>query len=360
MNPSPKRRDTRRIYLGGVPIGGGAPVVVQSMTNTDTRDAQATVAQIKRLADVGCEIVRVAVPDHEAAVQLAHIKKAITIPLVADIHFDYRLALKALRAGVDGLRLNPGNIGGADRVRKVVEAARERQVPIRIGVNSGSLEKDLLVQHGRATPEAMVESALRHIRLLEDLDYGLIKVSMKSSDVLDTIAGYRLLASKTDCPLHLGVTEAGTLVDAAVKSALGIGILLFEGLGDTLRVSVTSEPEEEIPVAYSILRALKLRERGVELISCPTCGRTEVDLIPMVEKAERMLRMVRTPLKVAIMGCVVNGPGEAREADVGMAGGRGQGILFKKGKRVAKVPESELLHRLLLEVEKMTGEKLPE
>jgi (E)-4-hydroxy-3-methylbut-2-enyl-diphosphate synthase len=358
--PSAKRRETRRIYLGDVPIGGGAPVVVQSMTNTDTRDAQATVAQIKRLADVGCEIVRVAVPDHEAAAQLAHIKKAITIPLVADIHFDYRLALKALRAGVDGLRLNPGNIGGADRVRKVVAAARERQVPIRIGVNSGSLEKDLLVQHGRATPEAMVESALRHIRLLEDLDYGLIKVSMKSSDVLDTIAGYRLLASKTDCPLHLGVTEAGTLVDAAVKSALGIGILLFEGLGDTLRVSVTSEPEEEIPVAYSILRALKLRERGVELISCPTCGRTEIDLIPMVEKAERMLRMVRTPLKVAIMGCVVNGPGEAREADVGVAGGRGQGILFKKGKRVAKVPESSLLHRLLLEVEKMTGERILE
>jgi len=334
--------------------------VVQSMTNTDTRDARATVAQIKRLADVGCEIVRVAVPDNEAAAQLSHIKKGITIPLVADIHFDYRLALKALRAGVDGLRLNPGNIGGADRVRKVVAAARERQVPIRIGVNSGSLEKDLLVQHGRATPEAMVESALRHIRLIEDLDYGLIKVSMKSSDVLDTIAGYRLLASKTDYPLHLGVTEAGTLVDAAVKSALGIGILLFEGLGDTLRVSVTSAPEEEIPVAYSILRALKLRERGVELISCPTCGRTEIDLIPMVEKAERMLRMVRTPLKVAIMGCVVNGPGEAREADVGMAGGRGQGILFKKGERVAKVPESELLHRLLLEVEKMTGEKLLE
>ena len=352
------RRSTRQIYVGGVPIGGGAPVVVQSMTNTDTRDWQATVAQIERLEDAGCEIVRVAVPDREAAEQLSRIKKAIGIPLIADIHFDYRLALKALRAGVDGLRLNPGNIGGPDKVRKVVAVARERQIPIRIGVNSGSLEKDLLAQYGRPTPEAMVESALRHIRLLEDLEFGLIKVSIKSSDVLDTIKGYRLLSARTAYPLHIGVTEAGTVVDAAIKSALGIGILLFEGIGDTLRVSVTSDPEEEMPVAYSILRALKLRERGVELISCPTCGRTEIDLIPMVERAERLLRKVRTPLKVAIMGCVVNGPGEAKEADVGIAGGRGKGILFKKGERVAKVPESELLNRLLLEVEKMTGENL--
>ena len=353
-----QRHITRKINLGSVVIGGGAPLVVQSMTNTDTRNWQATVTQIKRLEDAGCEIVRVAVPDDEAAEQLSPIRKAIGIPLIADIHFDHRLALKALRAGVDGLRLNPGNIGGPEKVRKVVTAARERQVPIRIGVNSGSLEKDLLARYGRPTPEAMVESALRHIRLLEDLDFGLIKVSMKSSDVLDTIDCYRLLASTTDYPLHLGVTEAGTLVDGAVKSALGIGILLYEGIGDTLRVSVTADPEEEIPIAYGILRALKLRERGVELISCPTCGRTEIDLIPMVEEAERRLRMVRTPLKVAIMGCVVNGPGEAREADVGIAGGRSGGILFKKGERVAKVPESELLNRLLLEVEKLTGEKL--
>jgi (E)-4-hydroxy-3-methylbut-2-enyl-diphosphate synthase len=352
------RRSTRQIHVGGVPIGGGALVVVQSMTNTDTRDWHATVNQIKRLEDAGCEIVRVAVPDREAAEQLSRIKKAIGIPLIADIHFDHRLALKALRAGVDGLRLNPGNIGGPDKVQKVVAVARERQVPIRIGVNSGSLEKDLLAQYGRPTPEAMVESALRHIRLLEDLEFGLMKVSMKSSDVLDTISAYRLLSSKTEYPLHLGVTEAGTLVDAAVKSALGIGILLFEGIGDTVRVSVTSDPEEEIPVAYSILRALRLRERGVELISCPTCGRTEIDLISMVERAERLLRVVRTPLKVAIMGCVVNGPGEAKEADVGIAGGRGKGILFKKGERVAKVRESDLLNQLLLEVEKMTGEKL--
>jgi (E)-4-hydroxy-3-methylbut-2-enyl-diphosphate synthase len=352
------RRDTKQIHVGGVPIGGGAPVAVQSMTNTDTRDWKATVSQIKRLKDAGCEIVRVAVPDREAAEQLSRVKKAIGIPLIADIHFDYRLALKALRAGVDGLRLNPGNIGGPDKVRKVVAAAKEREVPIRIGVNSGSLEKDLLAQYGRPTPEAMVESALRHIRLLEELGFGLIKVSMKSSDVLDTIKGYRLLSSKTRYPLHLGVTEAGTVVDAAVKSALGIGILLFEGIGDTLRVSITSDPEEEMPVAYSILRALKLRQRGVELISCPTCGRTEIDLIPMVERAERMLRAVRTPLKVAIMGCVVNGPGEAKEADVGVAGGRGKGILFKKGERVATVGEADLLHQLLLEVEKMTGEKI--
>jgi len=358
LNVFPGRQQSRRIILGGVPIGGGAPVVVQSMTNTDTRNGRATIAQIKRLAEVGCEMVRVAVPDREAAEQLPQIKKAIGIPLIADIHFDHRLALQALQAGVDGLRLNPGNIGGAEKVRKVVAAARERQVPIRIGVNSGSLEKDLLAQYGHATPEAMVASALRHIRLLEDLDFDLLKVSMKSSDVLNTIACYRLLASQTDYPLHLGVTEAGTVLDAAVKSALGIGVLLLEGLGDTLRVSVTSAPEEEIPIAYSILRALKIRDRGVELISCPTCGRTEIDLIPLVEKAERLLRKVQTPLKVAIMGCVVNGPGEAREADVGIAGGRGQGLLFKKGERVAKIPESELLEHLLREVAQMTGEKI--
>lgn len=353
------RRRTRQIHIGDVSVGGGSPVVVQSMTNTDTRDWKATVAQIRRLEEVGCEIVRVAVPDQEAAAQLGRIKQSIALPLIADIHFDYRLALEALKAGVDGLRLNPGNIGGPQRVGKVARAAQERNVPIRIGVNSGSLEKDLLAEHGRATPEAMVESALRHIRLLEDHHFHLIKVSLKSSDVLDTIASYRLLASQTDYPLHLGVTEAGTLVDGAVKSALGIGVLLLDGIGDTLRVSITRDPEEEIPVAYSILRALKVRERGVELISCPTCGRTEIDLIPLVNKAERLLRKIRTPLKVAIMGCVVNGPGEAREADVGIAGGREKGILFKKGERLETVPESELLGKLMREVEIMTGEKIP-
>jgi (E)-4-hydroxy-3-methylbut-2-enyl-diphosphate synthase len=358
LNPLQRRRSTKQINIGNVAVGGGASVVVQSMTNTDTRDWQATVAQIERLQDAGCEIVRVAVLDQNAVEQLLTIKKAIAIPLIADIHFDHRLALGALKAGVDGLRLNPGNIGGRDKVAKVVKAALERQVPIRIGVNSGSLEKDLLASYGRPSPEAMVESALRHVRMLENHGFDLIKVSLKSSDVLDTIDSYRLLAEQIDYPLHLGVTEAGTLVDGAIKSSLGIGILLYEGIGDTLRVSLTRDPEDEIPVAYSILRALKLRERGVELISCPTCGRTEMELIPLVEKAERLLRKVRTPIKVAIMGCVVNGPGEAREADVGIAGGRGKGILFKKGERVAKIPEEDLIRRLLVEVEQMTGEKI--
>jgi (E)-4-hydroxy-3-methylbut-2-enyl-diphosphate synthase len=356
--PESKSYHSRQIHLGGVPIGGGAPIVVQSMTNTDTRDWQATVAQIRRLEEAGCELVRVAVPDEMAVEQLSRIRQAIHIPLVADIHFDHRLALGALRAGVDGLRLNPGNIGGADRVRKVVKAARDRRVPIRIGVNSGSLEKELLAQYGRPAPEAMVASALRHIRLLEDHNFDLIKVSLKSSDVLDTIRAYRLLAAQVDYPLHLGITEAGTLVDGAVKSALGIGILLFEGIGDTIRVSLTRDPVDEIPVAYSILRGLKLRERGVELISCPTCGRTEIDLIPLVEEADRLLRKVRTPIKVAIMGCVVNGPGEAREADVGVAGGRGKGILFKRGERIESLGETDLLKRLLMEIEAMTGEKI--
>lgn len=352
------RRKSRRIQVGGVPLGGGAPVVVQSMTNTDTRDARSTIEQIKRLEGAGCEMVRVAVPDLEAAEQLSTIRKGIAIPLIADIHFDYRLALAALEAGVDGLRLNPGNIGGPEKVRKVAEVARAREVPIRIGVNSGSIEKELLAKYGHPCPEAMVESAMGHVRLLEDHGFDLIKISLKSSDVLDTIASYRLLASRTDYPLHLGVTEAGLAVDAAVKSALGIGILLFEGIGDTIRVSVTGDPEEEMEIAWGILRSLRLRERGIELVSCPTCGRTEIDLIGLAREARRRLRHVRTPLKVAIMGCVVNGPGEAREADVGVAGGRGKGILFRKGEIVEKVPEGDLLGRLLAEIEKMTGEKV--
>ncbi|MGC8490660.1 MAG: flavodoxin-dependent (E)-4-hydroxy-3-methylbut-2-enyl-diphosphate synthase [Syntrophobacteraceae bacterium] len=353
-----KRRVSRQIHIGSVAIGGGAPVSVQSMANTDTRDWRSTVAQIERLEDAGCEIVRVAVPDEQAVEAVSKIKKAIRLPLIADIHFDFRLAIGAMRAGADAIRINPGNIGGPEKLQKVIEAARERQAPVRIGVNSGSVEKDLLAKYGHPTPEAMVESALRHIRFFEDNDFGLIKVSLKSSDVLDTISSYRLLADKTDCPLHLGVTEAGTVVGGAVKSALGIGLLLLEGIGDTLRVSLTAAPEEEMFVAWSILRALKLRQRGVELVSCPTCGRTEIDLIPMVQRAEDLLKKVKTPLKVAVMGCVVNGPGEAREADVGIAGGRGQGILFKKGMRGEKVPEDQLLDRLLTEIEKMTGEKV--
>ncbi len=353
-----KRRVSRQIRIGNVSIGGDAPVCVQSMTNTDTRDHRSTVAQIERLENAGCEIVRVAVPDEQAVQALAIIKKSVRLPVIADIHFDYRLAVEAVRAGADAIRINPGNIGGPEKLKKVIEAAREREVPVRIGVNSGSVEKDLLAKYGHPTPEAMVESALRHIRFFEDNDFSLIKISIKSSDVLDTISSYRLLAKKTDYPFHLGVTEAGTLVGGAVKSALGIGFLLLEGIGDTLRVSLTAAPEEEMYVAWSILRALKVRNRGVELVSCPTCGRTEIDLIPLVQEAEALLKNVRTPLKVAVMGCVVNGPGEAKEADVGVAGGRGFGILFKKGERVEKVPESELLDRLLSEVERMTGEKV--
>lgn len=353
------RRKTRRIHIGDVPIGDGAPIAVQSMTNTDTRDWEATVRQIRRLEERGCEIVRVAVPDEEAAAQLSRIKKAIRIPLIADIHFDHRLALKAIEAGVDGLRINPGNIGGPDRVKKVVKAAQERQIPIRIGVNSGSLEKELLTRYGRPTAEAMVESALKHVELLEERGFELIKISLKSSDVLDTVDAYRLLADRTDYPLHLGITEAGTILNGAIKSAIGMGTLLQEGIGDTIRVSITADPEEEIPIAYGILRALKLRKRGVELISCPTCGRTEIDLIPLVDQVERMLRVVKTPITVAVMGCVVNGPGEAREADVGIAGGRGKGVIFRKGELLESVAEEQLLGRLLTEIEKMTGEKIP-
>lgn len=353
-----KRRISRQIHIGDVAVGGGAPVSVQSMTNTDTRDWRSTVEQISRLEEAGCEIIRVAVPDAQAAEAFARIKKSIRIPIIADIHFDYRLAVRAIQSGADAIRINPGNIGGPDRVKKVIDLAREREVPVRIGVNSGSVEKDLLAKYGHPTPEAMVESALRHVRFFEDNDFGLIKISLKSSDVIDTIESYRLLAAKIDYPFHLGVTEAGTVVSGAIKSALGVGFLLLEGIGDTLRVSLTAAPEEEMFVAWSILRALKLRQRGVEVVSCPTCGRTEIDLISIVERAEALLKHIRAPLKVAIMGCVVNGPGEAREADVGIAAGRGGGVLFKKGKRAEKVSESELLARLLSEVELIAGEKI--
>ncbi|MHC1725056.1 MAG: flavodoxin-dependent (E)-4-hydroxy-3-methylbut-2-enyl-diphosphate synthase [Syntrophobacteraceae bacterium] len=353
-----RRRISRQIFIGDVAVGGGAPVSVQSMTNTDTRDWRATVDQINRLEEAGCEIIRVAIPDQEAADQFEAIKKSIRIPIIADIHFDYRLAISAMKSGADAIRINPGNIGGPEKVERVIEVAKERSIPVRIGVNSGSVEKDLLAKYGHPTPEAMVESAMRHIRFFEENDFGLIKISLKSSDVINTIESYRLLAQKTDYPFHLGVTEAGTVVSGAIKSALGIGFLLLEGIGDTLRVSLTADPEEEMFVAYSILRALKLRQRGVELVSCPTCGRTEIALIPLVEKAEALLKKIRAPLKVAIMGCVVNGPGEAREADVGIAGGRESGLLFKKGERVEKVPEPELLTRLISEVEQMTGEKV--
>jgi (E)-4-hydroxy-3-methylbut-2-enyl-diphosphate synthase len=352
------RKKTKQIRVGTVPVGGEAPVVVQSMCNTDTRDVKATLTQIQGLAESGCELVRLAVLDQEAVRALKEIKREATMPLIADIHFDHRLALGALTAGVDGLRINPGTIGGEGAVARVVHAAAERCVPIRIGVNSGSLDKDLVQRYGGATPEAMVESAVRQVNLLESLNFSEIKISLKSSDVLNMVEAYRLLADRVSYPLHLGVTEAGTLVSGSVKSTLGIGLLLAQGIGDTIRVSLTSDPADEVRVAYEILRGLKLRERGVELISCPTCGRCEIDLIGLTHEVEKRLLRVKTPLKIAIMGCVVNGPGEAKEADVGIAGGRGQGILFKKGEIVAKIPETELMSRLLEEVSLMVDEEI--
>jgi (E)-4-hydroxy-3-methylbut-2-enyl-diphosphate synthase len=353
MSTYAKRKKTRRIYIGNVPIGDGAHVVVQSMTKTDTRDVSSTVHQITRLSEAGCEIIRLAIPDKEAATAFREIKKKVKTPLIADIHFDHRLALAALNAGADGLRINPGNIGSQEAVSKVVKAARDIKVPIRIGVNSGSLRKEIMLKYGRPTPDAMVESAMEHIKLFETLDFDQIKISLKSSNVLNTINAYELLSEKVDYPLHLGVTEAGTLISGTVKSAIGIGYLLAKGIGDTFRVSLTRDPVDEVRVAYEILRALDLRHRGPEIISCPTCGRTEIDLFGLVDTVEKALSGIQSSPKVAIMGCVVNGPGEAKEADIGIAGGRRQGILFKKGEVVRKVPEHELAEVLISEVKKL-------
>ncbi|GBF32668.1 1-hydroxy-2-methyl-2-(E)-butenyl 4-diphosphate synthase [Desulfocucumis palustris] len=351
------RRKSIAIKVGGVQVGGDAPVSVQSMTNTDTADVAATVRQINELAAAGCEIVRSAVPNREAAAALKEIKRRITIPLIADIHFDYRLALMSLEAGVDGLRINPGNIGGLEKVAAVVEAARPGKIPIRIGVNAGSLEKDLLKLYGGLSPEALAESALRHIRLLERLGYGEIKISLKASHVPLMIDAYRLLAVKVAYPLHVGVTEAGTLRSGSIKSAVGIGALLSMGIGDTIRVSLTGDPLHEVGVGYEILKSLGLRRRGVELISCPTCGRTGIDIISIAERVEELLSGVEEPLKVAVMGCVVNGPGEAGHADVGIAGGKGEGLLFRKGQVIRKVPENKLVEELVREVEKIIKEE---
>jgi (E)-4-hydroxy-3-methylbut-2-enyl-diphosphate synthase len=357
MNATLKRNRTRAISLGGIRIGGGAPISVQSMTNTPTQNVAATVAQIRRLQAAGCEIVRVAVPDREAAAAVAAIKAAVDVPLVADIHFDYRLALEAARNGADGLRINPGNIGGRQKVRAVVDCARQHGIVIRIGVNAGSLDRDLRQRYGGASAEAMVASALRQLRLLTELGFDSVKISLKASDVPRTVAAYRLLAAQTDFPLHLGITEAGGLFTGIVKSALGIGMLLADGIGDTLRVSLTRDPVEEVRVGYEILKALGLRQHGPDIISCPTCGRCEIDLFDVAARVEQALLTVRAPIKVAIMGCVVNGPGEAREADIGVAGGRGVGILFKKGRPVRKVPEDQLVDVLLEEVARLEKEK---
>lgn len=353
MSFADNRKKTNQVMVGPVPVGGFAPVAVQSMTNTPTQDVAATVGQIKRLASAGCEIVRVAVPDEAAARAIADIKRNIRIPLIADVHFDYRLAIGAAEAGADGLRINPGNIGGDRKVKAVVDCAAERGLPIRIGVNAGSLEKELLNKYGGATAEAMVESALRHVALLRDLDFHQIKISIKASDVPRTLAAYRLLSTQTDLPLHVGVTEAGGLYPGIVKSSLGIGMLLAEGIGDTIRVSLTRDPVEEVRVGYEILRALDIRHRGVEIISCPTCGRCSLDLFDIVERAEKALMTQTLPIKVAIMGCMVNGPGEAREADIGVTGCDGRGVLFKKGDVVRTFPQSQIVDVLVEEVGKL-------
>ena len=346
MNP---RRVSKAIQIGDVTVGGGAPIVVQSMTKTDTRDVRSTVEQIKELEDCGCELVRVAVPDTEAAQAISTIKRGISIPLIADIHFDYRLALMALEAGADGLRLNPGNIAEAEKVRAVALAAKERGAPIRIGLNAGSLPKT--ADPKLTVAERMVNAALEQIGLLENLDFDLIKVSLKAFDVPTTIEAYQSIAGKVPYPLHIGITEAGTPRTGVIRSAVGIGTLLYMGIGDTIRVSLTAHPREEVIAAYEILKSLNLRQRGPILVSCPTCGRTEVDIIKLAEEVEERLAEIDKPIKVAVMGCVVNGPGEAKDADVGIACGKGRAVLFKKGKKIGVVKEKDFLSALMREVE---------
>lgn len=348
------RRATRQISVGSVRVGGGSPITVQSMTKTDTRDIQATVEEIKRLELAGCDMVRLAVPDIDAARALGAIKNQVTIPLISDIHFDYRLALESIGQGVDGMRINPGNIGSRARIKAVVDAVKERNIPIRIGVNSGSLEKDILKKFGSPTAEALAESALRHVKILEDMDFRDIKISVKSTDVMKMIESYRIIAERTDYPLHLGVTEAGTSKMGTIKSSVGIGTLLAEGIGDTIRVSLTGDPVEEVSVGIDILRSLGLRKNGVEIVSCPGCGRLEIDLMKLVREVELRISSIDLPrpVKVAILGCVVNGPGEASEADIGIAGGRGKGMLYKDGRLVRSFKESQLVDELVKELEK--------
>ena len=352
------RRKSRQIQVGKVKIGGDAPITVQSMTKTDTRDVDATVDQIWALEVAGCDIVRVAVPVREAAERLGEIRKQIRIPLIADIHFNYKLALIALEQGVDGLRLNPGNIGARWCIEEVIKLASERKIPIRIGVNAGSLEKDLLAKHDGPTADGMVESALRHIEILEDIGYSEIKVSLKASDPLMMIEAYRLLADKVDYPLHLGVTEAGTPTVGTIKSSVGIGTLLAEGIGDTIRVSLAADPVEEVRVGMDILKSLGLRNEGLTFVACPSCGRADIDLISLAKEVEqRMIPFSNKNIHVAVMGCEVNGPGEARAADIGIAGGKGIGIIFKKGEVIRKVPETQIVTALMEEVEKLVAEK---
>lgn len=351
------RRHTRQIHLGPVAVGGQAPITVQSMTKTDTRDVQATLLEIWSLEAAGCDIVRCAVPVREAAEKLGEIKRQIRIPLVADIHFNYKLALIALEQGVDGLRLNPGNIGGVPFVREVVNLAKARRIPIRIGVNAGSLEKDILAAHGGPTAEGMVESALRHIRILEDLDYPEMKVSLKASDPLMTIEAYRRLAGQVDYPLHLGVTEAGTPGVGTIKSAVGLGALLSEGIGDTIRVSLSADPTEEVRVGIDILKSLGLRRGGLTFVSCPSCGRADVDLVKLAREVEEEFRTLQEEIHIAVMGCEVNGPGEARAADIGVAGGRGLGLIFRNGEVIRKVAEADIVKAMREEVDRFVTER---
>lgn len=348
-----KRKNTRQISIGNVKIGGGAPISVQSMTNTKTTDTKKTVEQINALVEAGCDIVRLAVPDMEAAENIYNIKSQVNVPLVADIHFDYRLALKAIEQGIDALRINPGNIGSKDKVQAVVNAAKAKNIPIRIGVNAGSLDKKLLAKYGKVTPEALVESALEHVKILEELDFHDIKISLKAHDVPLTLDAYRLMSETVYYPLHLGITEAGTVNTGIIKSAVGIGALLAEGIGDTFRISLTGDPVNEVKVANEILKALGLKEYGPTLISCPTCGRCNIDLPSIAEKVEKRLVGITKPIKVAVMGCVVNGPGEARDADIGIAGGKGEGLVFRKGEVINKVPEDKLVDALFEELDKL-------
>jgi len=347
------RRQKRVVNIGGVKIGGDNPIAIQSMCNTDTRDVKTTVNQILELEDAGCEIIRVAVPDMEAAQAVKEIRNQIHIPLVVDIHFDYRLALECMKNGADKVRINPGNIGDEDRVKQVVEMAKERQIPIRIGVNGGSLEKNLLQKYGGVTADALVESAMGHVEILDRLNFNDIVVSIKISDVPKMLAAYRKFNEISDIPLHIGVTESGTLKSGTIKSSVGIGALLAEGIGDTMRVSLTANPVEEIYTAYDIQKVLGLRKTGAEIVSCPTCGRTQIDLIPIANEVERRVAKIDKPIKIAVMGCVVNGPGEAREADIGIAGGKGEGLIFKKGEILRKVPESQIIDELMKEIEKL-------
>jgi (E)-4-hydroxy-3-methylbut-2-enyl-diphosphate synthase len=347
------RRKSSKVMVGSLQIGGGADISVQSMTNTFTKDVKATVSQILQLEEAGCEIIRVAVADDEDAEAIKEIKQQIHIPIVADIHFDYRLALKSIENGIDKLRINPGNIGGTDRVKKVVEKAKERNIPIRIGVNVGSIHRDILKKYGGPNSEGMVESALDHVRILEDLNYDKIVISMKGTDIKMTIDAYKSMAEKVSYPLHLGITHAGTLFEGSIRSAIGVGSLLAEGIGDTIRISLTDDPAEEVKVAREILKSLNLRNFGINYITCPTCGRTNIRLIDLSKKIQEGLKWVNKPITVAIMGCAVNGPGEARQADIGIAGGKGEALLFKKGQIIGKVKEEDLVKTLLEEIDKI-------